>query len=131
MNRFIIHKNDAIRRENARAAISGLDPDKEWSVEIKRYRKKRSLDQNAFFWAVPIKIICDHTGHSAEDIKEYLLGEWGGWEDYDVRDHKFTRPVWRSTTLLSTLEFTHFLEWIESWAAQTLGLAIPRPNETV
>ena len=129
MNKFIIRERDAIRRENARAAIDALDPSKEWSVEIKQYRRKRSLDQNAFMWGVPLKILSEHTGHSPDDMREYLLGEWSGWQEYEIEGRTFTKPVKNSTSQLTTLEFTKFLEWIEMWSAHKLGISIPRPNE--
>lgn len=129
MNKFIIRERDALRRENARRAIDALDPSKEWVVEIKQYRRKRSLDQNAFFWGVPIKILSEHTGHSPDDLKEYLLGEWSGWTEYEIEGRKFSKPAIPSTTKLDTLQFTRFLEFIEMWAASKLGISIPRPGE--
>jgi hypothetical protein len=128
VQRFIIRKEDAIRRENAAAAISSLDPNKAWAIEIKSHRKNRSLDQNAFLHAVPLKIIADHTGYTVEDMKDYLLGEFTGWDEYTVFHQTKRRPHKRSSDL-DTLQFTRFLEWIEMWAATELGLIIPRPGE--
>jgi hypothetical protein len=130
MQRFIIHKDDRARRDNARAAIAYLDPNKQWSVEIKRYRKNRSVDQNAFLHGVPLKILCDHTGYDIEDMKTYLLGEFTGWETYEIMGQKRKRPVKRSHQL-TTLEFTQFLEFIERFAAEKLDLLIPKPNEVM
>jgi len=128
MQRFIIRPGDTQRRENASAAILSLDPAKAWAVEIKMYRKNRSKDQNAFLHAVPLKILSDHTGYTVEDMKDYLLGEFTGWDEYTMFGQVKKRPHKRSSEL-DTLQFTRFLEWIESWAASELGLMIPRPGE--
>jgi hypothetical protein len=99
-------------------------------IRIEPYSPRRSLDQNAFLHAVPLRIISEETGHSIEDMKEYLLGEAFGWQDSKVFGHEVQRPVKRSSEL-TTKEFSWFLEWIESWAANTLGLILPRPNEEI
>ena len=42
----------SIRTPAAREVVESLDPDKVYAVEIKEKKKKRSLDQNALYWAV-------------------------------------------------------------------------------
>jgi hypothetical protein len=128
MKRYVIRKGDEGRRANAIADIAYLDPNKDWSIEIKRYRKNRSNDQNSFLHGVPLKIICDHTGYDLEDMKTYLLGAAFGWDEYEMLGERRKRPIKRSSDL-TTLEFTHWLEWIERWASEELGLIIPKPNE--
>lgn len=41
-----------VRTPAAREVVESLDPDKVYAVEIKEKKKKRSLDQNALYWAV-------------------------------------------------------------------------------
>ena len=41
-----------VRTDRAREIAGKIDPEKIYTVEIKEYRKKRSLDQNAMYWAV-------------------------------------------------------------------------------
>jgi hypothetical protein len=128
--RYIIHKDDAIRRENARAAISELSNDKPWVVEIKPYVKKRSLEQNAFLHAVPLRMIADETGHDVEDMKTYLMGEAFGWLDYEVMGSPRRKPL-LGTSELNAKQFMWFLEWVEAWAVRELGMMIPKPNEVL
>lgn len=128
VKRFIIHKQDAIRRENARAYIDGLDPNKRWLVEIKRYQKKRSNDQNAYIHAVPLKLFSDHTGYTVDEIKEYLCGEFTGWEEYTVMGKIMQRPV-KTTSQMDTLEMTKFIEFMQWYGSANLNLYIPSPNE--
>jgi hypothetical protein len=130
--KYLIPKGDKAThyRNKVIATVTELSEDKPWRVTIERYVKKRSNDQNSFLHAVPLRMICDETGHEMDDMKDYLLGTAFGWEEYEVMGSPRKRPVRRSSSL-NTAEFTHFLEWIEAWAAQELGMIIPRPNETL
>lgn len=128
MKRFIIHKRDAIRRENARACIYDLDPGRAWVVEIKEYRKKRSLDQNAYIHAVPLKILAEHTGYEIEELKEYLCGEFSGWQEREVFGKKKVRPKLR-TSDMDSQQMTQFIEFLIWFGSDKLGLTIPYPNE--
>jgi hypothetical protein len=128
MKRFIIHKHDALRREGARVWIDNLDPNRKWSVEIKEYRKKRSNAQNDYIHAVPLPMLSEHTGYTVEDIKEWLCGEWTGWEDYTVLGKVLQRPV-KTTSQMDTLEMTKFIEFMQWYASTNLNMYIPSPNE--
>jgi len=105
-----------------------LEPPSVMRLEV--YSPRRSLDQNAFLHAVPLRILSEETGYTLEEMKEYLLGEAFGWKDSEVFGHSVQRPMKRSSEL-TRKEFSWFLEWIESWAANTLGITVPRPNEEI
>jgi hypothetical protein len=130
--RYLIPKGDRARhyRNKCIAALGELSQDKPWQVTVNQYVKKRSNDQNAFLHAVPLRMICDETGNEMDDIKDYLLGTCFGWEEYTVLKARKKRPVRRSSSL-NTLEMKNFIEWIEAWSAQELGMIIPRPNEVL
>lgn len=108
-----------------------LQTDKSWLVQIKRYSRKRTIQQNAFLHAVPLRILAQETGNDVEDIKDYLLGEAFGWETKEVFGAKKRKPIKAHTSDLNTEEFNWFLEWIESWAARELNITIPKPNEYI
>ena len=129
--KFIIHEHDKYCTGlKAMRFLEGLDPTKKWKVVIEPYSAQRTLSQNAYLHAVPIKIIAEFTGHSPDEVKDYLLGEAFGWEEYSVLDVLLKRPLRRSSSL-NTKEFNWFLEWIEAWAVNTLGLLVPRPDDEV
>lgn len=132
MIRHIIPKGDlaAEHRRLVKHEIDTLDPKISWLVQVKQYRKPRSLEQNSFLHAVPLKLISEHTGYEIEDLKTYLMGEAFGWEEYEIMGEKRKRPR-KTTSQLNTEEFTWFLDWLESWAAQKLDLLIPKPGETI
>jgi len=128
MKNFVIHKEDAIRRENCKQYIDELDPGKKWRVQICEYRKKRSNEQNAYIHAVPLKIMCDATGYTIDEFKEYLCGEFTGWDDYMVNGTQMKRPI-RTTSQMDALEMTKFIEWMQWFGSSQLNLYIPSPNE--
>lgn len=110
--------------------IMNLPSDVPWLVQAEPYRKKRSIDQNSFLHGVPLKLIHQHTGTDIEDIKDYLLGECFGWLEYEVFDNRRRKPAKRSSEL-NTVEFGSFLDFIERWASEELGMIIPKPNEII
>lgn len=124
--KFII-RDDRIRH-NCISHISEMSVITPKLVVITDYVEKRSLDQNAFLHAVPLKLLCEHTGFTLDEMKDYLLGEAFGWRESKIVDRVVTTPL-RRTSDLNRREFSWFIEWIEMWASETLGLRIPRPNE--
>ncbi len=94
-------------------------------VKVRTYKPQRSLDQNAYWWAVPVAILSEHTGYEPEQMHYVLLGEWRGYED-GPRGHKVPRCC--SSSKLTTAEFTELIEWVQRWAAE-LDCQIPAPNE--
>jgi len=126
--RFVI-RNERILRLVLRE-LGLLDLKKPWLVQVEPWVARRSLDQNAFLHAVPLRLICNHTGHSIDEMKDYLLMEAFGTVEKDVLGKIIVRPVKRSSDL-NTKEFSWFLDWIENWAIETVGLLIPRPNEII
>jgi hypothetical protein len=109
-------------------ALDRLDSSKKWRVTIEPYKSKRTLEQNNFLHAVPLKILCDHTGYDVDDMKHWLCGKAFGWEEYEMMGEKRKKPR-LTTSQLNTEQFAWFIEWVIQWAAQELGLQIPLPNE--
>lgn len=132
MYRHIIPKGSlaAEHRRLIKHDLDELSEDKPWLVQVKEYKSNRSLQQNSFLHAVPLRIICDETGYDIEDMKAYLMGEAFGWEEFEIMGQKRKRPR-LSTSELNVEQFSWFMEWIEKWAAEALGLIIPKPNEVI
>jgi hypothetical protein len=130
--RHIIPKGDLSRQHKLMviAEINDLPDDRPWLIQATKYVRRRTLDQNSFLHGVPLKMICDHTGYDIEDIKAYLMGQAFGWEEYEIFGNPRKRPR-LSTSQLNTEQFNWFLEWLEAWASQELGMTIPKPNEVI
>lgn len=127
MKRFVIDKDDNIRRHNCVAYIENLPINRKWVVEIKQFKKSRSIDQNAYLHGVPLTMICQETGYDMEDMKTYLLGEYTGWVTYEMFGQQRKRPVMRSHEM-NTQQMNNFFEWIMWWASENLNMIIPEPN---
>lgn len=117
-------------RARAIREIEALPDTKSWLVQAQTYRMKRSLEQNAYLHAVPLKMIADLTGYNIDEVKDHLLGEAFGWEEYTVFGTEKRRPVRRSHDL-NTEEFSWWMEWIEAWASENLDMVVPRPGEVI
>jgi hypothetical protein len=130
--RHIIPSGDlaAEHRRLIKADIDELPSDKPLLVQIKLYKSRRSLEQNSYLHAVPLKLICDETGYEIEDMKAYLMGEAFGWVEYEIMGNTRKKPR-LTTSQLNKEQMSWFFEWLEQWAAQTLDLIIPKPNEVI
>lgn len=98
-------------------------------VEIRPAKSIRSLDQNAWIWGVAYPLIADAIGydrHEHEDLHYGLVAKWGG-EHFDKRLGAMV-PNKRSSKL-TTREFSDYMDWLVRFAAETLGVLVPLPDE--
>lgn len=112
--------------------VHQLDAGKAWEWTCAPYKKRRSMQQNAYLWGVCYATILQQGGEalrgwSADDLHEYFLGEHFGWETLEGFGRKRLRPLKRSSRL-STSEFSDFVDFIQRKAAE-LGIYIPDANE--
>lgn len=128
--RYIVRRGDEVRRKNAALHIETLDSDTHWLVEITQWNPKRTLDQNAYIHAVPLKMISDKTGYPVEDIKQYLCGEFSGWQEFEMFGKKRMKPM-LTTSKMTTVQMGEFIEFLIWYGAEKMGLNIPYPNEEV
>ena len=100
-------------------------------VSSKPWKKTRSNEQNALLFGVVYPPIAEAMGYTVEDIHEYMLGRHFGWVDAKVpktprNPEGFESRPFRTTTrdengkrnVLSTVEFSKFLDTVERVAAQ-------------
>lgn len=90
-------------------------------VTVKRYRKDRTLQQNRYYWAVPVTILADHFGYTKDEMHDALRMMF-------LKKPEAKIPTVRSSTDLNTTEFTDYLESIWRWAATEYGINIPDPE---
>lgn len=63
------------------AYLIGCEPDK--TFELKEHRKKRTLTQNAYYWAMLSKLK-DALGMPTDEIHMNMLRQWGVAETFDM-----------------------------------------------
>lgn len=84
----------------------------------------RTLKANAYYWVAVVGIPAQHFGYSVEEMHEAL--KW-----LFLRKFEEGKPeTVRSTTELSTVEFSEYVEKCRKWAAEE-GLVIPDPDEVL
>lgn len=129
MNQFVLPKQLPRDRliQRIGAFLCALPADKAWQVTVSAFKKTRSSQQNRALWGVAYKVLSDATGNEPEDLHEYFLGEWGGWDVIEVMGQKRRVPLRRSSKL-STLEFKDFYEFIQRRSAETVGVYVPDPD---
>lgn len=96
-------------------------------VVVRRLRSQRSLEQNSYWWAVPVEIMADYMGEERTATHYALLGECFGyhWSEH-LKRHV---PNKGSSSALTVEEFSQLIEWCPPWALENFGVSIPLPNE--
>lgn len=113
--------------ERLTKSLRALDAGKIFEVRIAEKKPKRSENQNRYLWGVCYAELCKVLpGWSAEDVHEYMLGEWSGWETLEGFGRKRLRPLRRSSAL-NKAEFGDFVNFIQQKAAEH-GVYIPDPE---
>lgn len=93
------------------------------TVEKITKERQRSLEQNAYYWGVVIKILSGEIGYSKEEMHEALKVKFLSYENVKGI------PTVMSTTQLNTKQFEVYLEMIRRWASMDMGIVIPEPNQ--
>ena len=106
------------------ALIQKLDG-KDIELSLRRRQKRRSLNQNSYYWGVVIPLIGEFCGYDKDDmhfnLKQMFL------RDREHEEHGLIRV--RSTVGLSTTEFNDYVEQCVRWAVTELGVIIPDPGQ--
>lgn len=105
---------------------------KEVDVTVTVHKRKRSLRQNAWWWAVAVPMIAAEVGYEPHDEDAIDLVHYGlvakcfgsTWNEKLKQDV----PNARSSSL-TTEQFSHLMEWGARYAATEYGLYIPMPDE--
>jgi hypothetical protein len=95
-------------------------------VIIRAPRSKRSLDQNAFWWAEPVRLLAEHCGYTDSQMHYALLGECFGYLAGPAGQAVPAKP---SSSDLSVDEFKHLIDWVLIWGPSEMGVVIPSPEE--
>jgi hypothetical protein len=127
----LAHKHGkAIRALNRHAfelALLSLE-DGDYTVTLDPPKRTRSLDQNAWLWGVALPMIADDIGydkHEHELLHYELLAERFGRVE---RPGGLVLPR-RTSSKMTTAEFSEYMEWLVRFAATKFGVTLPLPGE--
>lgn len=95
----------------------------EVEIIVRKWKKRRSSNQNKYYWGVVVPIISKETGYSNEEAHEALK-----WKFLRQKKRELL-PTVKSTTGLSTIEFNNYIEEIVKWAGQEMKIMIPEPDK--
>lgn len=105
-----------------------------WQIDIKRYKKKRSNNQNSLIHAW-FEIIAQDSGNTLDRVKSCLKGLYltRDMKDNDgnvMCDHKTGEVLTyvEDTHNLNTAEMAIFTEEVRLWAME-FGIYLPLPDE--
>lgn len=123
--------NRPLFEEEVRAMSRDKDLAVTVEVKIKKYR--RSNEFNNYYWGVVVAMIVERLRELGHDIDrdlthEFLKGRFLYSELTDPSTGEVMR-IPKKTSELATGEFMEYLEHVKQFAAETLDLYIPDPNE--
>jgi hypothetical protein len=94
-------------------------------IVVRKKQDKRSLDQNAYWHSVPVRIMAEEWGETPERAHYLMLAEWRGYSD----GPKGPLPNCTSSSKLTREEFSELITWVLEWGPSEWNCYIPAPNE--
>lgn len=97
-------------------------------LTVVRQSKPHTSNQRAYYWAVVVDMVAASIGESREETHELLKAKFLPEREIELLGgKKLTMPP--STKLLSTEEYSAYIERIRVWSAQWLGVSIPDASQ--
>lgn len=120
---FIIETRE--KRVEAANFVARLPSSPKYCVEIKPYKRNRTLAQNRTMW-MWYHVLADHLGCEPDDVHEQMKVRVLGVERKVIAGQACIIP--RSTTTLDTTGMARFMDAIEALAAE-LEVTLPNTDE--
>lgn len=103
------------------------------TVTIELFRRQRTSPQNRYYWRVLVggirdQMVSDGWELSKDEVHELMKGKYLVQEKFNTQTGEVLQTI-GSTAALSTVEFSQYNENVRRWAAETIGLTLPEPNE--
>lgn len=92
-------------------------------VTIEPVYRRRSNEQNKYYWGVIIPILMEEFGYSKQEMHDALKFH------FDRIEESGKPPTVRETKFLTTVEFEERNTAIREWAWAEYEIQIPLPNE--
>jgi hypothetical protein len=106
-----------------------------WTFIVKRYRRPRTLKQNAYLWGVVYPKLTEYMRETAGDDEwdnarshEFMGEKFLAIEVRSKLDGRYLGKVIRTTTKLDTAEMTRYIEDCRMWMRRELGIDTPDPD---
>ena len=83
----------------------------------------RSLEANAYLWAVVYEFIADETGMTPEEVHAEMKDRF--LPRFFTRENGEEKELEKSTTRLNSKEMSNYIEQVKAFAASELSVSIP------
>lgn len=97
-------------------------------VEIAEEKRKRSVNQNSYYWGVVVPLIAEEMGEDDEAYIHALMKFMFLKKTKEINGRVYEAVG--STKKLTTDKFNIFLEKVIRFASMELGMVIPEPDKT-
>jgi len=91
-------------------------------IQIKKFRKKRSTNQNAYLFGVVYRYLGEEIGYTTDECHQLMKRRFLSYE-------KSGEVFVKSTTDLDTMDMEGYIAQIKSFALEQFSVLIPDPNE--
>ena len=127
MKKFaVINKNRDVANNAYQHFKNMFESGKDFVVEFRPYKSKRSNPANSYYWGVVLPVCCDFFGYTSTEMHEIFAKHFLPEREYEDMLGN-THVVARSTAKLNTQEFADYIEQIRILAAEH-GVVIPDPE---
>lgn len=96
------------------------------TVTVQKYRKKRSLGANAYYFSCVVTPLAEHCGYTVDEMHDILLRGYYGTETKEFRGLQVHVPRRRTTTpeTADTIDFMGLTQHGQQIAAE-IGVRLP------
>ncbi len=118
MLRIVVVESEA-RRERLINIIKRLAFVPAYQVTIEEYAPARNAQQNRRYWLL-LSLMGRHTGHDRDELHDFFKEKFLGTREIEVAGQRaIIRP---STRRLVTKEFAEYMDKVENFAIEELGI---------
>lgn len=96
-------------------------------IQIKKFRQKRTVNQNSYLWAVVYRYLGEEIGYTGEEVHQEMGRLFLSYEK--TLPNGSAKTFVRSTTDLDTLEMSQYIEKIKDFALEQFSCLIPEASQ--
>lgn len=120
--------NGDAERQAVKSYLDRLPEGVCYDVDITRHAAIRSNPQNNLYWKW-VGIVARETGNDSDMVHKVFAGKFLGRDIVEVFGQKVSKV--RTTTKLSTEEFSTYLDQIDAFCATELKIILPHPDDAI
>lgn len=128
MKKQTIIVNDRAGAERTGAFIANMPLPYAMKVTVEKNVKKRTLPQNSLYWDW-LTIIGDHLGYDKEEMHDVFREKFLPVEIIEVCGVRKKKLTSTSDPAFTTADMSAYMEKIDRFAAQELGILLPHPDD--